>query len=117
MDDPVILSRIQFAFTVTYHYLFPQLTMGLAFLIAVLKTLAIIRKAEIYNEGYLRCRRERGHDPIDIALIERLYELLDLAFLGRRLRRCRLRTQQEHQREHEARAHWSPKKGTDGRLN
>jgi cytochrome d ubiquinol oxidase subunit I len=51
MDDPVILSRIQFAFTVTYHYLFPQLTMGLAFLIAVLKTLAITQKAEIYNEA------------------------------------------------------------------
>jgi len=25
--------RIQFAFTVSYHYLFPQLTMGLALLI------------------------------------------------------------------------------------
>ena len=51
MNDPVILSRIQFAFTVTYHYLFPQLTMGLAFLIAVLKTLAIRRRVEIYNEA------------------------------------------------------------------
>ena len=28
MDD-LVLHRLQFAFTVTYHYLFPQLTMGL----------------------------------------------------------------------------------------
>ena len=27
------LDRLQFAFTITYHYLFPQLTMGLAPLI------------------------------------------------------------------------------------
>lgn len=35
------LDRIQFAFTITYHYLFPQLTMGLALLIVILKTLAL----------------------------------------------------------------------------
>src|SRR3974390_1135122 len=35
------LHRLQFAFTITYHYLFPQLTMGLALLIVVLKTLAL----------------------------------------------------------------------------
>ncbi len=51
MDDPVVLSRIQFAFTVTYHYLFPQLTMGLALLIAILKTLAVTRHVEIYNQA------------------------------------------------------------------
>ena len=27
--DPAFWSRLQFAFTLTYHYLFPQLTMGL----------------------------------------------------------------------------------------
>jgi len=31
--------RFQFAFTVTYHYLFPQLTMGLALLIVIFKIL------------------------------------------------------------------------------
>jgi cytochrome d ubiquinol oxidase subunit I len=30
LANPAFWSRIQFAFTVTYHYLFPQLTMGLA---------------------------------------------------------------------------------------
>src|ERR1700761_622701 len=39
--DILTLHRIHFAFTITYHYLFPQLTMGLALLIVVLKTLAL----------------------------------------------------------------------------
>ncbi|HKC75442.1 MAG TPA: cytochrome ubiquinol oxidase subunit I [Chloroflexota bacterium] len=49
MSDPTILSRLQFAFTLTYHYLFPQLTMGLAFLLVLLKTLYLIRREERYN--------------------------------------------------------------------
>ena len=39
--DALTVDRIHFAFTATFHYLFPQLTMGLALLILVLKTLAI----------------------------------------------------------------------------
>jgi cytochrome d ubiquinol oxidase subunit I len=30
VNDPAFWDRLQFAFTITYHYLFPQLTMGLA---------------------------------------------------------------------------------------
>ena len=45
------LDRLQFAFTITYHYLFPQLTMGLAPLIVVFKTLAIWKKDERYNQA------------------------------------------------------------------
>src|SRR5581483_5259833 len=37
MDTALSAHRFHFAFTVVYHYLFPQLTMGLAFLIALLK--------------------------------------------------------------------------------
>jgi cytochrome d ubiquinol oxidase subunit I len=37
--DPAFWHRFQFAFTATYHYLFPQLTMGLALLIFVMKLL------------------------------------------------------------------------------
>lgn len=40
MDTPLTLHRLHFAFTVTYHYLFPQLTMGLALLIFYWKTRA-----------------------------------------------------------------------------
>jgi cytochrome d ubiquinol oxidase subunit I len=45
------LDRIHFAFTVTYHYLFPQLTMGLAPMIVIFKTLAIWKKEERWNEA------------------------------------------------------------------
>jgi cytochrome bd ubiquinol oxidase subunit I len=47
----LLLHRIHFAFTVTYHYLFPQLTMGLALLIVVLKTIALARNDERYNQA------------------------------------------------------------------
>jgi hypothetical protein len=30
LTDPALWHRIHFGFTITYHYLFPQLTMGLA---------------------------------------------------------------------------------------
>jgi cytochrome d ubiquinol oxidase subunit I len=43
------LHRLTFAFTINYHYLFPQLTMGLAFLIVVLKTIALRRPGGHYD--------------------------------------------------------------------
>ncbi len=51
MDSALLVDRIQFAFTVTFHYLFPQLTMGLALLIVVLKTLALRHNDETYNKA------------------------------------------------------------------
>src|SRR5437879_3320748 len=50
MTDDLLWHRIQFAFTVTYHYLFPQLTMGLALLIVALKVVALRKGDERYNE-------------------------------------------------------------------
>src|SRR6476469_5781915 len=41
MSDYLFWHRLQFGFTITYHYLFPQLTMGLALLIVVLKGIAL----------------------------------------------------------------------------
>ncbi len=49
MDTALGLHRFQFAFTVTYHYLFPQLTMGLALLIFVWKTLALRTRDARYD--------------------------------------------------------------------
>lgn len=46
MSDPVLIDRLLFAFTITFHYLFPQLTMGLALLIFVLKTAALRTHSE-----------------------------------------------------------------------
>jgi cytochrome d ubiquinol oxidase subunit I len=41
MDSALDVHRLHFAFTVTFHYLFPRLTMGLALLILILKTMAL----------------------------------------------------------------------------
>ncbi len=41
MDDPSFWHRLQFGFTIVYHYLFPQLTMGLGLLIALWKWRAL----------------------------------------------------------------------------
>jgi cytochrome d ubiquinol oxidase subunit I len=51
MDSALLIHRLHFAFTVTFHYLFPQLTMGLALLIVVLKTLALRTGNALYNES------------------------------------------------------------------
>jgi cytochrome d ubiquinol oxidase subunit I len=51
MDSALLVHRLHFAFTVTFHYLFPQLTMGLAPLIVVLKTLALRRNDETYHQA------------------------------------------------------------------
>jgi cytochrome d ubiquinol oxidase subunit I len=51
MDSTLLLHRLHFAFTVTFHYLFPQLTMGLAPLIVVLKTMALRTGNSHYNDA------------------------------------------------------------------
>ena len=51
MDSALDVHRLQFAFTVTFHYLFPQLTMGLALLILILKTMALRTGDEHYNRA------------------------------------------------------------------
>ncbi|HEY3019652.1 MAG TPA: cytochrome ubiquinol oxidase subunit I [Solirubrobacteraceae bacterium] len=62
MSDHVLVDRLQFTLTVTFHYLFPILTMGLALFIAYLKTvsylgsedrrLALLRKTPDERERY-----------------------------------------------------------------
>lgn len=49
MDSALLVHRLQFAFTVTYHYLFPQLTMGLAILIVILKSIALWKDDTRYD--------------------------------------------------------------------
>ena len=49
--DALALHRFHFAFTITYHYLFPQLTMGLALLIVVLKTQALRTGNDHFNRS------------------------------------------------------------------
>jgi len=51
MDSALLVHRLHFAFTATFHYLFPQLTMGIAPLIVVLKTLALRGDDEVSNQA------------------------------------------------------------------
>jgi cytochrome bd ubiquinol oxidase subunit I len=51
MDSALAVHRLHFAFTITFHYLFPQLTMGLALLIVILKTVALKTGNARYNEA------------------------------------------------------------------
>jgi cytochrome d ubiquinol oxidase subunit I len=49
--NAIAWNRFQFGFTITYHYLFPQLTMGLALLIVLFKALALWKRDQVYNEA------------------------------------------------------------------
>jgi len=49
--DALTVHRLHFAFTATFHYLFPQLTMGLALLILILKTMALRTGNPHYNRA------------------------------------------------------------------
>jgi cytochrome bd ubiquinol oxidase subunit I len=51
VQDALIVHRLQFAFTVTYHYLFPQLTMGLALLLFLMKTQALRTGDPFYDRA------------------------------------------------------------------
>ncbi|MGA8072307.1 MAG: cytochrome ubiquinol oxidase subunit I [Candidatus Acidiferrales bacterium] len=51
MEQAVDVHRLHFAFTVTFHYIFPQLTMGLALLLVYLKTKALRTGDEHYNRA------------------------------------------------------------------
>ena len=51
MDSALLVHRLHFAFTITFHYLFPQLTMGLAPLIVWLKTIALRKNDETYTQA------------------------------------------------------------------
>jgi cytochrome bd ubiquinol oxidase subunit I len=51
MGDALAVDRLHFAFTVTFHYIFPQLTMGLALLIFILKTVALRTGNSKWNDA------------------------------------------------------------------
>ncbi len=51
MEDMLFYDRLQFAFTITFHYIFPQLTMGLSLIIVFYKGLYLRNKIEKYNDA------------------------------------------------------------------
>jgi len=48
--DVVIWSRIQFAMTAAYHWLFVPLTLGLALVMAVMETLYVVKKDDFWKK-------------------------------------------------------------------
>jgi cytochrome d ubiquinol oxidase subunit I len=49
-SDALYWHRLQFAFTIVFHYLFPVLTMGLALLIVIMKALALRARESHWND-------------------------------------------------------------------
>ncbi|WES87267.1 cytochrome ubiquinol oxidase subunit I [Dickeya fangzhongdai] len=50
MFDVVELSRLQFALTAMYHFLFVPLTLGMAFLLAIMETVYVLSGKQIYKD-------------------------------------------------------------------
>ena len=48
--DPVTLSRLQFAATALYHFLFVPLTLGLSFLLAIMESAYVMTGREIWRD-------------------------------------------------------------------
>lgn len=51
MEEALFYDRIQFGFTITFHYLFPQLTMGLSILLVLFKGMYLKTGLEKYNKA------------------------------------------------------------------
>ncbi|MDP4174954.1 MAG: cytochrome ubiquinol oxidase subunit I [Bacteroidota bacterium] len=49
--DAVFLARVQFAMTAGFHFLFPPVSIGLAWLVVILEALGWRRKSEIYQKA------------------------------------------------------------------
>ncbi len=50
--DPILLARIQFAFTISFHIIFPAFTIGLAGYLACVEALYLKTKDKTYKEIY-----------------------------------------------------------------
>ncbi len=48
--DALILARMQFAFTIGFHFLFPAMTLGTALVILISETLHLIKKEDVYRK-------------------------------------------------------------------
>src|SRR6201993_3724031 len=49
--DPISLSRLQFAVTALYHFLFVPLTLGLSFLLAIMESVYVMTGREIWRDA------------------------------------------------------------------
>jgi len=51
MEDMIFYDRIQFAFTISFHYLFPQLTMGLSLIVVYFKFMFLRTNVDKFNDA------------------------------------------------------------------
>ncbi|MFA8439757.1 cytochrome ubiquinol oxidase subunit I [Pueribacillus sp. YX66] len=47
--DPLMLARLQFASTTIFHYIFVPMSIGLAFIIAVMQTMYVVKGQDVYK--------------------------------------------------------------------
>jgi cytochrome d ubiquinol oxidase subunit I len=50
--NPVVLARVQFAFTVSFHIIFPTISIGLAMFLAIVEGLWLKTKDPVYMQMY-----------------------------------------------------------------
>lgn len=51
VDESVVdLSRLQFAFTALYHFLFVPLTLGLSFIVAIMESVYVMTNRQVYKD-------------------------------------------------------------------
>ena len=50
MWDVVDLSRLQFALTALYHFIFVPLTLGLSFLLVIMESLYVVTGKTVYRD-------------------------------------------------------------------
>ncbi len=50
--DPVLLARIQFAFTISFHIIFPAISIGLASFLAVVEARWLVTNNELFRDIY-----------------------------------------------------------------
>ena len=48
--DTIFWSRLQFAMTAAYHWLFVPLTLGLALIMAIMETLYVVKKDDFWRK-------------------------------------------------------------------
>ncbi|HLQ94983.1 MAG TPA: cytochrome ubiquinol oxidase subunit I [Pseudogracilibacillus sp.] len=48
--DPVLIARLQFAATTIFHYFYVPVSIGMAFTIAIMQTMYVIKKNDIYKK-------------------------------------------------------------------
>ena len=72
--DPVLLARIQFAFTISFHIIFPAFTIGIAGWLAVLERCWLKTANTIYAEVYRHGLNTLKHRPSKVSAMEGLWD-------------------------------------------